>query len=54
MQVPRWIGNYIVEQNARLHHKFDNDRGKEYVRAGSMELDAMEILEKHARGRDHV
>ena len=54
MQVPRWIDNWIIEQSARLHHKFDNTRGRDYARVGSMELDVTEIPEEHARGRDHV
>ena len=48
MQVPRWISNCTTEQGAWLHHKFDNGRGSNYTLAGSMELDAAEILEKHA------
>ena len=38
----------------RLHNKFDNAQGSDYARVGSMELNATEILEEHARGRDNV
>ena len=60
MQTRRWIDNCIAEQSAWLHHKFDNTRGSDYAigsdyaRAGSTEMDAVEILEEHARGKDHV
>ena len=54
MQVPRWIDNWIVEQSAQLHHKFDNTRGSNYAQVGSMELDVAEIPEEHAQGKDHV
>ena len=40
LQVLRWINNHTVEQSAWIYHKFDNTRGSDYARAGSVELDA--------------
>ena len=40
------IDNRTIEQRARIYHKFNNARGSDYVRAGSMELDAAETMEE--------
>ena len=54
MQGPRWIDDCIVKYSARLYHKFDNTRVSDYARSGSVELDAKETWEEHARGTNHA
>ena len=46
LQVSRWIDNCTVEQSARLYHKFDNVRGSDYARVGSVELDVAETMKE--------
>ena len=46
MQMSRWIDNCITEQSAQLYHKFDNARGSDYARVGSVELDASKTIEE--------
>ena len=48
------INECITEQSAWLYHKFDNARGSDYARIGSMELDAEETWEEPARGIDYA
>ena len=36
-RVPRWVDDCIVEQSARLYHKFDNARGSGCARAEAVE-----------------
>ena len=46
IQVLRWIDNCIAEQSAQLYHKFDNTRGSDYARDGSMELNVAKTMEE--------
>ena len=46
MQVPSWIDNCTVKWSAPLYHKFDNVRGSNYARAGSVKLDATKTMEE--------
>ena len=44
------IDNYTIEKSARLYHKFDNARGSNYARAGSVKLDAAKTMEEQLVG----
>ena len=41
------MNDCIVDQSARLYHKFDNARGSKYARIGSGELDSEETRDEH-------
>ena len=48
--MPRCIDDCIIEQSARLYHRFENNRGSDFARAVAVKLDVTETMKEELVG----